>query len=62
MRTIDSTELVQVLNECISYVKGLSENEIRDYFAEFAESGLFHDAVGKVWERDYYEVKVTTNY
>lgn len=62
-RTITKRELADILRECASYVES-DENYTSNlyYFAEITNSGLFHDAIGKVIKRETNKVIVTTDY
>lgn len=40
-------DLKQILETCASYVENTDDESIKDYFREFIQSGLFHDAMGK---------------
>lgn len=62
-RTITKKELADILRECASYVES-DDNYTTNhyYFAEITNTGLFHDAVGKVIEREIDKVIVSTDY
>ena len=58
------TELPALLAEMASYATECiaNGNDCKDYFAELAQTGLFHDAIGKVIDNDGNEIVVTTDY
>ncbi len=49
-KSIKSTDLIQILRDCISYLSDCSEIDKEQYLKEFAKTGLFHDAIGNVIE------------
>lgn len=51
-----------ILEEMASYVQSLTIEEKTNYFKEIIQSGLFHDAIGKVVEIKENEVVVVEEY
>lgn len=51
-----------ILEEMASYVQSLTIEETTNYFKEIIQSGLFHDAIGKVVEINENEVVVVEEY
>ena len=51
-----------ILEEMASYVQSLTIEETTNYFKEITQSGLFHDAIGKVVELKENEVVVVEEY
>lgn len=51
-----------ILGEMASYVQSLTIEETTNYFKEIIQSGLFHDAIGKVVEINENEVVVVEEY
>lgn len=63
MAKYDYTELADILDICTAYIRNTDDESILDYFNEFVESSLFHDAVGKIAQREStMSVIVTTEY
>ena len=58
--SIGSLEVI--LEEMLSYVQSLTIEERTNYFKEITQSGLFHDAIGKVVEIKENEVVVVEQY
>ena len=42
------SDLAFILRSCADYIENTDKESIVDYFDEFADSGLFADAMGKV--------------
>lgn len=56
-------DIKDVMNMMAEYALGCEEQELQYYFEQITATGLFHDAVGKVIERDEFgNVTVTTEY
>lgn len=66
MRTIYLTEenLKEVQDECKSYIRSCGEDygTIPNDWADMLNSGIFHDAIGKIVSIDAYSVTITTTY
>lgn len=61
-RIVNVSEFAEILQECVSYLEDTDESSINGYFAEFIDSGLFQDAIGKVIGVVGEDVVVTTDY
>lgn len=60
-----SSQLPEILRDMASYVENLEEDCERDYyFTMIVQTGLFHDAIGKMigFDDDFTSVSVTTDY
>ena len=62
METYNIEDLSFVLRVMASYLDGCTESETQGYFQEIVNTGLFHDAMGKVVSQSESEVVVTTDY
>lgn len=63
MKKYNYTDLAEILSICQAYLENTDDESILDYFNEFVESSLFHDAIGKIAQReDTMSVIVTTEY
>ena len=79
MRTIYKSDLLFIIEECQNYIDQCLSyeqdayqtelNQVRGHFSELVDSGIFHDAIGKVVVKkltangdDCLEVGVTTEY
>jgi len=61
--TYNSNQLAEILKEMASYVENLEEPcEEQYYFEHVIQSGLFHDAIGKIVDQKEGGVTVTTEY
>lgn len=59
---IKAKELEQVLETTLSYLTSCSQEEKYSYLREFAQTGLFHDAIGKLVTIDADCVTIETEY
>ena len=57
---ITSKDLAVILRECADYVESTENTD--DYLMEFAKTGLFHDAIGKVIQTTFGKIVITTDY
>lgn len=63
MKYTYSVDILEViLEEMASYVQSLTMEEKTNYFKEITQSGLFHDAIGKIVEIKESEVVVVDEY
>ena len=70
--TYYKTDLANIIEECQNYIDQSSKeeqelyqtelNEVCGDFYRLTNSGIFHDAIGKVIDRTPYTVVVTTDY
>lgn len=62
-KTLTKNDLANILRECASYVESEDNYTCNQfYFDEITNTGLFHDAIGKVIERDIKKVIIVTDY
>ncbi len=63
MKRYNYTDLADILDICTAYIQNTDDESVLNYFNEFVESSLFHDAIGKIAQReDILSVRVTTEY
>lgn len=58
----DESHLIEVLVKMVGYAMDCSNEEKRIYLKDLANTGLFHDAIGKVLEIKDGNVLVTEEY
>lgn len=58
----DESHLIEVLVKMVGYAMNCSNGEKRSYLKDLANTGLFHDAIGKVLEMKDGNVLVTEEY
>lgn len=58
----DESHLIDVLVKMVGYAMDCSNEEKRSYLRDLANTGLFHDAIGKVLEITNDKVLVTEDY
>lgn len=58
----DESHLVEVLVKMVGYAMNCSNEEKHSYLKDLANTGLFHDAIGKVVEIANDKVIVTEEY
>jgi hypothetical protein len=61
-RVINCDDLADIVCEVVSYLEDTDESSLEGYFNEITNTGLFHDAIGKVIERRGLSVTVETEY
>lgn len=62
MKTYAPNDLGAILTEMQSYIQSADQESIIAYFVEIANTGLFHDAVGKIVQVRGFSIDVTTEY
>lgn len=62
MQVYRPNDIRQVLADMAEYALGCEEQELQYYFEQMTETGLFHDAIGKVVKREEGKVIVSTSY
>ena len=61
-RTINYDDLATIVGEVVSYLEDTDESNLKGYFEELTNTGLFHDAIGMVIKRNNLSVVVETEY
>ena len=58
----DESHLIELLVKMVGYAMDCTSEEKRSYLKDLANTGLFHDAIGKVLEITNDKVLVTEEY